>query len=197
LKTIVLPSHFSSLPSVISEVKQIESEIPSKVLLNNQFTKAAFQSQVSSTPFPIVHLATHAQFSSQADNTFILTWDGKIKVKDLSGVLQTVELSRSKTLELLVLSACQTAAGDARSALGLAGVAVRSGARSTIATLWRVDDEASATLMSQFYEELGQSRQTGVSKAEALRRAQLSILRNPKYKSPYYWAAYILLGNWV
>jgi CHAT domain-containing protein len=189
--------NFSPLPSVISEVKQIESEIPSKVLLNDQFTKAAFQSQVSSAPFPIVHLATHAQFSSQADNTFILTWDGKIKVKDLSGVLQTVELSRSKTLELLVLSACQTAAGDARSALGLAGVAVRSGARSTIATLWRVDDEASATLMSQFYEQLGQSRKTGVSKAEALRRAQLSILRNPKYKSPYYWAAYILLGNWV
>jgi CHAT domain-containing protein len=189
--------NFSSLPSVISEVKQIESEIPSKVLLNDKFTKAAFQAQVASAPFPIVHLATHAQFSSQADKTFILTWDEKINVKDLSSVLQTVELSRSKTLELLVLSACQTASGDARSALGLAGVAVRSGARSTIATLWRVDDEASATLMSQFYEQLGQSRKTGVSKAEALRRAQLTVLRNPKYKSPYYWAAYVLLGNWV
>jgi CHAT domain-containing protein len=189
--------NFSSLPSVISEVKQIESEIPSKVLLNDKFTKAAFQAQVASAPFPVVHLATHAQFSSQVDKTFILTWDEKINVKDLSSVLQTVELSRRKTLELLVLSACQTASGDARSALGLAGVAVRSGARSTIATLWRVDDEASATLMSTFYDQLSKSRKTGVSKAEVLRRAQLSVLRNDKYKSPYYWAAYVLLGNWV
>ncbi|WP_068972683.1 CHAT domain-containing protein [Calothrix sp. PCC 6303] len=189
--------NFSSLPSVIKEVKQIESEIPSKILLNDKFTKAAFQAQVASAPFPVVHLATHAQFSSQAEKTFILTWDEKINVKDLSSVLQTVELSRSKSLELLVLSACQTASGDARSALGLAGVAVRSGARSTIATLWRVNDEASATLMSKFYEELSESRKSRVSKAEALRRAQLSVLNDPKYKSPYYWGAYVLLGNWV
>ncbi|WP_256973602.1 CHAT domain-containing protein [Nostoc sp. T09] len=190
-------SGFTALPNVQKEVEKIESELPSQVLFNRNFTNSAFQNKISAVSYPIVHLATHGQFSSQADETFILTWDGKIKVNQLSNVLKTVEISRENSLELLVLSACETAAGDNRSALGLAGIAVRSGARSTVATLWRVDDEATATLMSQFYDQLVQANRTGITKAEALRRAQLAILKNPEYKSPYYWAAYVLLGNWT
>lgn len=188
---------FKALPNVKDEVKNIESEIPTQVLLNQKFTNSAFKSGVSAASYPIVHLATHGQFSSKPEETFILTWDGKIRVNELSGVLKTVQISRNNALELLVLSACETAAGDTRSALGLAGVAVRSGARSTVATLWRVNDEASAMLVSEFYNQLVQAVKTNVSKAEALRRAQVSILKNPKYQSPYYWAAYVLLGNWV
>lgn len=192
------PPAFSALPYVETEVQKIKSEVSSQVLFNEKFTNSAFQEAVAGTPYPIVHLATHGQFSSQADETFILTWDDKIKVNQLSSMLQTAELSRDGALELLVLSACETAAGDARSALGLAGVAVRSGARSTVATLWRVNDEASATLMGQFYEQLVQVSKTSISKAEALRRAQLSILRDPNFgQEPYYWAAYVLLGNWI
>ena len=77
---------------------------------------------------------------------------------------------------------------------------MRSGASSTVATLWQINDEASATLMSKFYDQLVQARKTGISKAEALRQAQLAILNNldnPEYKSPYYWGAYVLLGNWI
>lgn len=191
------PPEFSALPNVEKEVRKIASEIPSQVLFNQKFTNSAFTDRVSAVSYPIVHLATHGQFSSEEDETFILTWDGKIKVNQLSSLLKTVELSQNNSLELLVLSACETAQGDDRSALGLAGVAVRSGARSTVATLWRIDDEASATLISQFYEQLVQASKTGISKAEALRRAQLAILKNPKYSSPYYWAAYVLLGNWT
>jgi CHAT domain-containing protein len=191
------PPEFSALPNVENEVKKIASEMPSQVLFNQKFTNSAFTDRVSAISYPIVHLATHGQFSSQEDKTFILTWDGKIKVNQLSSLLKTVELSRDNSLELLVLSACETAQGDDRSALGLAGVAVRSGARSTVATLWRVNDDASATLMTQFYDQLIQASKTGISKAEALRRAQLAILKNPEYKSPYYWAAYVLLGNWI
>jgi CHAT domain-containing protein len=189
--------NFSALPSVQQEVNKIQSEIPSQVLFNQNFTNSAFKSRVSAAPFPIVHLATHGKFSSNAEETFIVTWDGLIKVNELSGVLKTVELSRNNSLELLVLSACETAEGDTKSALGLAGVAVRSGARSTIATLWQVNDEASATLMSKFYDQLVQINKTGISKAEALRRAQVETLKNPDYKSPYFWAAYVLLGNWT
>lgn len=191
------PPEFSALPNVEKEVKKIASEIPSLVLFDQKFTNSAFTDRVSAVSYPIVHLATHGQFSSQEDETFILTWDGKIKVNQLSSLLKTVALSRDNSLELLVLSACETAQGDDRSALGLAGVAVRSGARSTVATLWRINDEASATLISQFYDQLVQASKTGISKAEALRRAQLAILQNPKYRSPYYWAAYVLLGNWT
>ncbi|MDZ7959785.1 MAG: CHAT domain-containing protein [Aulosira sp. DedQUE10] len=190
-------SGFSSLPNVQKEVETIKSELPSQILFNQKFTNSAIQDKIATVSFPIVHLATHGQFSSQADETFILTWDGKIKVNELSGVLKTGEVSRNNSLELLVLSACETAAGDNRSALGLAGVAVRSGARSTLATLWRVDDEATALLMSHFYDQLVKANQTGISKAEALRLAQLTILKNPDYQSPYYWGAYVLLGNWT
>lgn len=189
---------FPALPAVRNEVQKIEAELPSRVLFDQKFTTSAFQSSISQASFPIVHLATHGKFSSRAEDTFILTWDGRLKVADLSGVLQTVDLARERSLELLVLSACETAEGDPQSALGLAGVAVRSGARSTVATLWRVNDEASASLMEQFYNELAQVRKTGISKAEALRRAQLSILRNPKYEQqPFFWAAYVLIGNWT
>ena len=191
------PPEFSALPNVEKEVNKIASEMPTQILFNQKFTSSAFTDQVSAVSYPIVHLATHGQFSSQEDETFILTWDGKIKVNQLSSLLKTIESSRDNSLELLVLSACETAQGDDRSALGLAGVAVRSGARSTVATLWRIDDEASATLISQFYDQLVQASKTGISKAEALRRAQLAILQNPKYRSPYYWAAYVLLGNWT
>ncbi|NJR50077.1 MAG: CHAT domain-containing protein [Leptolyngbyaceae cyanobacterium CSU_1_3] len=192
------PPGFSALPSVKDEVNKIQSEMPSQLLFNQKFTSSAFQTTIAAAPYPIVHLATHGQFGSQASDTFILTWDGKIKVNQLSSILKTIELSRRNgSLELLVLSACETAAGDARSALGLAGVAVRSGARSTIATLWRVNDTSSATLMGQFYDELSQTPKTGISKAEALRRAQLKVLRDPDYSSPYFWSAYVLIGNWI
>jgi CHAT domain-containing protein len=77
--------------------------------------------------------------------------------------------------------------------LGLAGVAVRSGARSTLATLWQVNDTSTASLMAEFYQELTQQQ---VSKAEALRQAQLKLLQQPKYQDPYYWAPFVLVGNW-
>lgn len=191
------PPEFPSLPYVEKEVEKIKVKLPSKVLFNQKFTNNAFEDKVPNLSYPIVHLATHGQFGSTAEETFILTWDNKIKVNQLSSILKTGEISRDNPLELLVLSACETATGDARSALGLAGVAVRSGARSTIATLWRVNDEASANLMAKFYEQLAEANKTGISKAEALRQAQIKTLKNPEYQAPYYWASYVLLGNWT
>ena len=188
---------FLALPHVKKEVQKVESTVPSKVLINKDFTNPAFQNKVSDVPFPIVHLATHGKFGSTAEETFIVTWDGKVNVNELSASLKTAELSQDNSLELLVLSACETAAGDDRSALGLAGVAVRSGARSTVATLWQVNDESSAALMSAFYQQLVTAKETGISKAEALRRAQIKMLKKSKYTSPYYWGAYVLLGNWT
>ena len=73
-------------------------------------------------------------------------------------------------------------------------VAVRAGARSTIASLWNLDDQSTAELMSKFYQELASK---ALTKAEALRRAQLALLQNPKYQRPMFWAPYVLLGNWL
>ena len=184
---------FAPLSNVPLELKQIQSEVSSVVLLNQKFTRNAFQNQVESTNFPIVHIATHGQFSSKAEQTFILSWDERINVKQLDRILQSRNKSNG-AIELLVLSACQTAAGDKRAALGLAGIAVRAGARSTLATLWSVYDAATAELMNEFYRELAN---TTLTKAEALRRAQLKLIKNPQAQHPIYWAAYVLVGNWL
>ena len=189
-------SGFAALPNVALEVEKIKSELPAEVLLNQQFTSKALQKEISQSSFPVVHIATHGEFSSKAEDTFILTWDGRINVTEFELLLRASDESRSKNraIELLVLSACKTAAGDNRAALGLAGVAVRAGARSTLATLWYINDAATAPLMSEFYRELADSK---VTKAEALRRAQLSLLKYPEYRHPIYWAPYVLVGNWL
>ena len=185
---------FSALSNVALELDEINSEVPSTRLLNEEFTITAFQNKINSLPFPVVHLATNGQFSSKADDTFILTWDSRLNAKELDTLLRVTDQSRPNAIELLVLSACQTATGDKRAALGLAGVAVRAGARSTLASLWSIDDKSSALLMSQFYRELVRTK---VSKAEALRLAQLSLLQNPRYQHPRYWAPFVLVGNWL
>ncbi len=181
---------FTSLPGVVEEVQQISKLVPTDVLLDSAFTRTQLATKVGSASFPIIHLATHGQFSSQVENTFLLTWDSRIEVKELERIVQKRDL---KPIELLILSACQTATGDRRAALGLAGVAVRSGARSTIATLWSVQDESTAELMSQLYENLHRS---GMTRAEALRQAQLKLLRSSEYQHPFYWAPFVLVGNW-
>jgi len=185
---------FSALPNVKRELEEIRSLLPTSTLLNNKFTSTALQNSINSLPFPVVHLATHGQFSSKASETFIVAWDKRIYVNELNNVVQTREQSRPEAIELLVLSACETAAGDERAALGIAGVAVRAGARSTIASLWNLDDESTAQLMSKFYQELANK---ALTKAEALRHAQLALLHNPKYQRPMFWAPYVLLGNWL
>ncbi|GFE69523.1 CHAT domain-containing protein [Chroococcus sp. FPU101] len=182
---------FSPLPGVKKEVQDIARIVPTAVFLDGEFTSDRIKSEIASTTFPVVHLATHGQFSSQADQTFLLTWDQRVNVKDINQLLTERE---QDPIELLVLSACQTAAGDQRSALGIAGFAVRSGARSTVATLWSVQDQSTASLITRFYFVLNQPQMT---KAEALRQAQLTLLRSSQYQHPYYWAPFVLVGNWL
>lgn len=185
---------FSALPSVTQEVKNIAKIASTKVLLNSEFTRTPLETKIQSNAFPIVHLATHGQFSSLAEDTFLLTWDERINVKNLDQLLRERDQFVRSPIELLILSACQTAVGDKRAALGLAGVAVRSGARSTLATLWSVQDESTADFMTKFYQALNQPN---VSKADALRQAQLSLLHSPQYQQPFYWAPFVLVGNWL
>jgi CHAT domain-containing protein len=92
-----------------------------------------------------------------------------------------------------VLSACKTAAGDDRAALGLAGVAVQAGAKSALASLWYISDKATADLMKSFYQN---SKSAGASKAQSLRQAQLALLQSSEHRHPSYWAPYLLIGNW-
>ncbi len=185
---------FDPLPSVAKEVKEIDALTTADILLNETFTRDRLEDQMQAQDFPVVHLATHGQFSSQADQTFLITWDKRINVKDLDQLLREKNQLSRNPIELLILSACQTAVGDKRAALGLAGVAVRSGARSTLATLWSIQDQSTADLMTAFYQAINKP---DVTKADALRQAQLALLRSSKYQHPYYWAPFVLVGNWM
>ena len=188
---------FSALPGVETEVNEISQYIPSQLLLNEQFTNTGLRDQIRETPSPLVHLATHGQFSSNPDETFIVTWNDQIKVKEFEDLLKVrEETGNAQPIELLVMSACQTAVGDERAALGIAGVAVRSGARSTIATLWSVKDESTVALMDQFYQQLSQNS-ASMTKAEALRQAQMSLIHSSNFNHPFYWSPFVLIGNWL
>lgn len=182
---------FDELPNVVGELQQIGSVVPSKSLLNLEFTKANLQQQIDSGAFSTVHIATHGNFSSDPEETFILAYNQLLKPNDLNNLLRNNQ-SLSRSFELLVLSACETAQGDNRATLGLSGIAVRAGARSVLSTLWQVSDRSTAELMGWFYKNLTKSE---VTKAEALHQAQLAVFK--LYKAPYYWAPYVLVGNWL
>lgn len=185
---------FSELPAVKKEVQTIEGQIPSTTLLNDRFQEDILEKALQEQAFPVVHLATHGQFSSNAEETFILTWDDRITIEEFPKLLQQNNQTQDQPIELLILSACETVKGDDRAALGLAGVAIRAGARSTMGTLWQVSDVGTAQLMSKFYQQL---QQTEITKAEALRQSQLTLLASSDFNHPYYWSSFVLLGNWL
>jgi CHAT domain-containing protein/tetratricopeptide (TPR) repeat protein len=186
-------SGFSSLPAVDEELEAIAIHTRANILRNEDFTKAALAHGIESVPAAIVHLATHGEFSDDLNDTFILAWDTRISLPALSQILGTRDQSLPQAIELLVLSACKTADGNPQAALGLAGMAVQSGARSTLATLWVVNDATTARLMARFYQELAQSP----SKAEALRRAQVALMQEGDQIKPFHWAPFVLVGNWL
>ncbi|PLZ82809.1 CHAT domain-containing protein, partial [Fischerella thermalis] len=188
---------FEGLPQVKQELKQIEDlGVATKSLLNDKFTTKEVQNQILNSDVSIIHLATHAQFSSIADDTFILFWDQRMNVKQLGNLLRNNTLTSRRPIELLVLSACETAIGDQRATLGLAGVAVRSGARSTMATLWSVQDDSTAKFMGHLYSQLERAKKTKINKAQALQQAQLALLNDQQYSNPHYWAPFVVVGNW-
>ncbi|MGK7898931.1 MAG: CHAT domain-containing protein [Xenococcus sp. (in: cyanobacteria)] len=187
---------FDSLEYVNNELQEIKNNTDSTILRDQEFTQEALQNNLSSSEFPIVHIATHGQFSSDIEETFILAWDSNIDIKQLNNILKNNNLNQQQSLELLVLSACETAQGDKRAALGLAGMAVRAGARTTLATLWTVSDESTALTMNSFYEQLTQPNIKN-TKAQALRQAQLKLINSDQFNHPFYWAPFVMIGNWL
>ena len=193
---------FPEIQFVKDELTDIGLVIPNspEPLLNKEFLKEQLLKELKSAKFNAVHLATHGNFSSNPEETYILTWDRLLKIQDLENFFQIKLANQSNPIELLVLSACKTAKGDERATLGIAGIAVRAGARSTLATLWPAFDESTAEFMLLFYQQLIQNNAENMTKAEALRQAQLKFLDDKtekRWNRPYFWAPFILLGNWL
>jgi CHAT domain-containing protein len=188
---------FSALKNVKTELQTINNTLKSQTLLDAQFTSHNFTQTVTFNPFSIVHLATHGQFSSNPEQTFIMLWDRQLTIEDLSNLLQNRQIERSQIIDLLVLSACETAKGDRRATLGLAGMSVRTGVSTTLATLWQISDRSTVIMMDRFYYYLRNNPQT--NKAEALRLAQLDLwkIEQQDWQIPLFWAAYVIVGNWL
>jgi CHAT domain-containing protein len=166
----------------------------SKSLINEAFTTANIRQQLQSSDFSAIHWKTHGTFSSDPAETYIVGYQERIATHTLHDLIQIGSRSGTRPLELLVLSACETARGDNRAVLGLAGLAARTGTRSVLSTLWTAQDNPNTEFMAQFYRSLSQP---GITKAEAVRRAQLELIQSAGYTTPHVWGNYVLIGNWL
>ena len=178
------PMGIRPLPETEFEAASLERYLRSKVLLDSDFTAEQLEDEVAADDYQIVHISTHGQFSSAPERTFLVAWDKLIDIQEMAQIFQG-----AGNIDLLVLSACQSAVGDERSTLGLAGLAVQSGARSAIASLWLVDSTGSSVLMDRFYEGLNQR----LNSAEALQQAQVTLLQSSAFRHPFYWASFVLI----
>ncbi|MEH2225482.1 CHAT domain-containing protein [Nostoc sp.] len=202
------------LPAVPLELSTLVSKLwQGKLLLDKQATLENLKTIRRQQPFGIIHMATHADFATGAlSNSYIQLWEDKLRLNQL----RQLRLNEPE-VEMLVLSACRTALGDEKSELGFAGLAVLAGVKTSVASLWSVNDAGTAALMTKFYQNL----KTAPIKAEALRQAQVAMLKGQIYVKdgqvqglgvvgnlplpadsadeslmhPYYWAGFTMVGN--
>ncbi|MEG4428202.1 MULTISPECIES: CHAT domain-containing protein, partial [unclassified Microcoleus] len=201
------------LPSVPIELQAISAQWQGPSFLNSAFTLDNLTSEHAKGGFRIVHLATHAEFKpGKASNSYIQMWNSKLQLDRIESLNW-----RNPQVDLLVLSACRTAMGDREAELGFGGLAVKSGAKSALGSLWYVDDGGTLALMSEFYHQL---RGT-TTKAEALQLAQQAIMSgkvrlengqlvttggqlnlpanlqqpNQNFSHPYYWSSFTMIGS--
>jgi filamentous hemagglutinin family protein len=194
----------------VREIEKVEEELNNiafssdVVLTESNFTFEQLREQRENQEFGIVHLATHARFGETPENSAIYFWDTVLRLSEVDK-LRALNLY-DPPLELLVLSACETLTGDKRAELGFAGLSAQLGVKSVLASLWKVNDAGTSLLMTEFYRQIRPLELTGSQqsdqrsdavtiKAEALRRAQLSLLNSEEFSHPYHWSAFTIVGS--
>ena len=186
-------TRFPALPHVEREINLIETKLKdSTSILNRQFTKTRLKEELERNSYSVLHIATHGQFSSEPEQTFLVTGARqKLTITDLDRLIRSTP-EGAENIELLSLTACQTAVGDDRAALGLAGVALQAGIKSALASLWFINDNKTPEIIERFYTSL---QNPEVSKAEALQQAQIALIEQGEH--PAVWSPFILIGNWL
>ncbi len=185
---------FKPLANVTDEINRVIKLFPgSKKLLDEQFTPKSLEQELKQTIYPIIHIATHGQFGTIPEDSFLVTGNNeKITITQLESDIRRFSKG-TEPVELLALTACQTGIGDDRATLGMAGITVQAGVRSALASLWYVDDAFTQELVAKFYDNL----RSQMSKAEALKEAQKALINQNKNIHPAKWASFILIGNWL
>jgi filamentous hemagglutinin family protein len=185
---------FSALPSINEELRDIKKIMNGKKMYKNtDYTIANVQNEFKTNDYNIVHFATHGVFGGTGKNSFLLTYESQLDMNKLED-LMSLGKYRNHQVDMLTLSACQTALGNERAALGLAGVAVKAGVKSAVATLWYVDDQATSLAIRELYRQL---KKDNMTKAKALQNAQKKLLSMHRYWHPIYWAPFLLIGSWI
>ena len=184
---------FPAKPDKGEEVHAVNAIYGGTSLMNSQFSTPSLEQEIRNQGVRIVHVASHSEVGSDATKSFLLTYDDKISMDRLAQMVGLLQ-ERKQPLELLTLSACETAPGDDRAALGLAGIAVKTGARSALASLWVAEDQVVPDLVGEFYRQL---QDPTVSKAVALQRAQQKILAQRGHSHPSFWSAFLLINSWT
>jgi len=182
-----------ALPGVGGEINAVSRILPGVSMLNSAFTVDDFRRSAESGAYRIVHIASHGVFGGSANTSYILAYDDVLTMDGLQALLKSDQF-RKNPIELLTLSACETAEGDDRSPLGISGAAIKARAKSVLGTLWPVEDTAARKVMEKFYVGITASH---LSKAEALRQAQLELIRSKEFVHPFFWAPFVLIGNWL
>jgi CHAT domain-containing protein len=182
-----------TLPGVAREVEMVSAQLSATSMLDAGFTVARFSSAVQADNFAIVHVASHGMFGGSGASSFVLAYDDLLTLDGLQALLRSDKFRRHP-IELLTLSACETADGNERAPLGMSGAAMKARAKSVLGALWPVEDEAAVTVMGRFYGAIANGQH---SKAQALRGAQLELMRNPALAHPGFWAPFTLIGNWL
>jgi CHAT domain-containing protein len=184
---------FAALPNVAMETSQVQKIMGGTTFIDTEFTLERLSQHLRNEDYRILHIATHGKFGASPADTFLVGGGNtRISITELDRLLGARKYRQA--IDLLTLSACQTATGDNRSTLGMAGVAVRSGATSAIATLWFINDESTVPLIAEFYQQF---RHANITKAEALRRAQMKLISDRDYNHPAIWSPFILIGSWL
>jgi CHAT domain-containing protein len=184
---------FPALTFVPDEIDAVKATFPGRSIMNEDFVATRFEEEVETRPFGIVHIASHAEFGGDPSESFLLAFDGRLPMNRLARTVGTTRFRRDQPLELLTLSACETAVGNERAGLGLAGIALQAGARSALASLWSVNDQASTQLIGEFYAKLQQD----ASRAEALQQAQIALLGHRGFRHPAFWSSFVLISSWL
>lgn len=180
-----------ALPGVIQELKSLSELTKEPVMQNSGFVSDHFKQAVNQG-HAAVHIASHGYFSGDPKKSFIMAYDHLLNMEQLAELFQT-EAFLDRPVELITLSACQTAEGDDRSPLGLSGVIVQTGVKSAIGTLWPVADEAAKQFFTDFYH---QYQIPGMTKAKAMQYAQKQLMKSNESNDPSYWAPFVLIGEW-
>ncbi len=185
---------FDPLQFVPDEIRSIESITNCKKIINDEFTHTKFAEELLHNNYSFVHIASHGFLAERHSDSYLLTWNSKLSVKQFESILKPNQF-RGIPLELLTLSACQSASSYSNTALGLAGIAYNSGVKSVIGSLWFINDQASSELITKFYNNLFQAKRIG--KAKALQNAQISLMNDSRYRHPYFWSSFLIIGNWL